>query len=309
MAMARRVVQLAVLAALVMVMAATSPSRTAGALSTTTTSTKLSFVIKCKYVLSASVDPIAAPGQRPSAHRHDFFGNTTINEFSTVTSMRAAYPDNSRCGDPKDTAGYWIPSLYVDGRHLLPVSDTSPFTIYYTRVHLRNTPPGDIHVPPANLRLVVGKPEATSGPFWHTRLYWGCGGGRRFDGTTDHIPNCASLPKPHHLELHIQFPECLAVHANGTPITDSPDHKQHAAYAFDGVCPAHHPYAIAQVIERVRWDSPPDPTRQQVTLSSGGWWTMHGDFWQTWHQAELAARVKACFVHQVHCGTQYGTLT
>ena len=69
------------------------------------------------------------------------------------------------------------------------------------------------------------------------------------------------------------------------------------------------PFEPRQVIERVRWDSPPDPTRQHVTLSSGGWWTMHGDFWQTWHQAELAARVKACFVHQVHCSVQHGTLT
>jgi Domain of unknown function (DUF1996) len=314
--MARRILLLAVLAALIAPVS--SPSTVAGALSHRhhrgrQTGTRLgrmgSFAVKCRYVGSAPVDPIVAPGVRPSGHRHDFFGNRTISQFSTVSSMLAAFPDDASCSDPKDTAGYWLPSLYVDGRQRLPLATASPFTVYYTGVHLRNTPADAIHPPPRDLRLVAGHADARSGPFWHTELYWGCGHGSPLGGVTDHVPDCAGLPRPQHLELHVQFPECLAVDQRGDPVTDSPDHRRHAAYAVDGACPADHPYAIAQVVERVRWDVPPHLDRHRVTLSSGEWWTMHGDYWQTWDDQELRARFRRCFTPPRHCGTQHGTLT
>lgn len=83
---------------------------------------------------------------------------------------------------------------------------------------------------------------------------------------------------------------------NGTDL-DSPDHISHLASSGPGGCPSSHPEPIARL--RMVVDLPAaDPKR--ITLSSGGT-ALHADFWNTWDQAELEARVERCLVQARAC--------
>ena len=57
-------------------------------------------------------DPIVFPGQPGASHMHTFYGNTSTNAASTITSLSATSP--SSCGrgmGTSDLSAYWIPSL------------------------------------------------------------------------------------------------------------------------------------------------------------------------------------------------------
>src|SRR5215211_4427392 len=81
--------------------------------------TGANFVVSCGFSHQKQVDPIVDFGKNPSFHMHDFFGNTTTNENSTLDTLRAAasQPDNGTTCEPKpgtelgDTAAYWIPTV------------------------------------------------------------------------------------------------------------------------------------------------------------------------------------------------------
>src|SRR5919197_133805 len=47
------------------------------------------FVVRCPYSHSLMDDPIVFPGQPGASHMHDFFGNESVNAFSTMASMLA----------------------------------------------------------------------------------------------------------------------------------------------------------------------------------------------------------------------------
>lgn len=65
------------------------------------------FQIRCHSSHLAQEDPIVSRGL-PSAHLHEFFGNTTTGAFSTYSSMVRG---GTTCSALGDTAGYWIPTL------------------------------------------------------------------------------------------------------------------------------------------------------------------------------------------------------
>ena len=65
------------------------------------------FQIRCQTSHLAQEDPIVSPGG-PSAHLHEFFGNTTTNAQSTYESMVRG---GTTCSTGADTAGYWVPTL------------------------------------------------------------------------------------------------------------------------------------------------------------------------------------------------------
>lgn len=263
-----------------------------------------SFIISCPFVKFLQADPIMQPGVSPSAHMHEFFGNVTTNAYSTYASQLAG---KTSCSDPKDTAGYWSPPLEVNGQTIPgQAPGFTPFVVYYTGTAAD-------HVPPADLRLMVGNPMATKGPIgWN--MYFGCGNGFPGGGSRHGIPDCR--PYNRALELHLVFPNCLAVNAQGQPYTGAPGQPYSPAtvgvYAQKGLCPASHPYQILTITERLRWIDPSTgvaPNPAQVSFSSGPWFTVHGDYWQTWNQTELNARFQACMVNDTHCGDQSGALS
>ena len=74
------------------------------------------FIVNCFYNgVTRRADPIISPGVE-SAHRHDFFGNATVAKDSTITSMEATTPAQTACEDTHDTAGYWVPTGYLNGK-------------------------------------------------------------------------------------------------------------------------------------------------------------------------------------------------
>src|SRR4029079_1840466 len=76
-----------------------APGATAG-------SSSSGFFSHCQVSHFGQMDPIMSPG-RMSAHRHEFFGNTTTDASSTLRSMLAG---NTTCSAAGDNARYFVPA-------------------------------------------------------------------------------------------------------------------------------------------------------------------------------------------------------
>ena len=234
-------------------------------------------------VRSAPDDPIVKFGQPGASHNHEFYGNRSVTAFSTFRSMVAASTEcaDHSSGDPGDTAGYWHPSLLVNGQRRA----ASEADFYYDTQSKKQ---GPIHAFPAGLKMLAGDHMATS-PQGDDIVYWGCGNG----GSTSKVespPQCRSGDDG--LSLHVIFPDCW----NGKSL-DSADHKSHVAYSHkddDDVyrCPNSHKVPIPRLTMRIEWDFYPDPST--LSLASGSIHSMHADFWNTWNQARLDQLVNRC---------------
>ena len=86
----------------------------------------VNFVSNCAFSHESMDDPIVYPGQQGKSHDHTFVGNASTDAASTLASMRAA---GTTCRLRADRAGYWMPTLIVDGQAVDPMGAT----IYYRR--------------------------------------------------------------------------------------------------------------------------------------------------------------------------------
>lgn len=263
------------------------------------------FATKCTYAFSAQVDPIVAPGMNPSAHQHDFFGNTSTNENSTYDQMQAG---TSTCGLLADTAGYWTPSLLMNGVQIKPAWVGA---YYYLTSQLMD-PTQEQTIPPG-LEMLAGGTT-----FDGSRIaYWKCarGGSPR----TALPGNCGKS----WVHANVVFPSCWdganidtvvpdpadpsQMVAATNPVTGDPypnDHRSHMAYPDSaGTCPTDHPVPIARVGINVRY---PIHDGTGASLSSGDPTTLHADFWNTWQQAGLDQLVTTCLQANIDCGLLTG---
>ncbi|MEV4808128.1 DUF1996 domain-containing protein, partial [Nonomuraea sp. NPDC049421] len=78
------------------------------------------------------------------------------------------------------------------------------------------------------------------------------------------------------------------------------DHKSHMAYPVAGACPSTHPVPVPKLRQVIRYPVSGDPSR--FRLSSGGGFTMHGDFFNAWPVAEMERRVRDCIRPIIKCG-------
>lgn len=232
------------------------------------------FSIRCAFSHSAQVDPIVAPGRLGtlSAHQHDFFGAQATSSDSTLVSMQSS---GTSCPLSADTAGYWVPSLYKQGRKVLP---RSMFAYY-------RSPVGVIVTPfPSDLRMIAGAdtrfPPAPDRP--QRGLSWACSDSGPFSAQP---LNCGTRK----LKAHVHFPECW----NG--YLDAFDHRAHMAYASGRKCPASHPTLLPKLSIHVTYDL---NDGRGATLSSDmgapGGTQLHADFWNSWNQGILEFIVAAC---------------
>ena len=77
----------------------------------------VNFISSCGFSHRAPDDPILFPGRPGASHDHSFVGNRTTNASSTLGSLLAG---QTTCRNrPGDTAGYWMPTLYVARRQWL----------------------------------------------------------------------------------------------------------------------------------------------------------------------------------------------
>src|SRR5213596_3241356 len=75
------------------------------------------FFSNCRFSHITTNDPIVHPREPGRSHSHTFFGNTSTDAYSTLASLRAA---GSTCAARGDTAAYWVPTLYANGREVRP---------------------------------------------------------------------------------------------------------------------------------------------------------------------------------------------
>jgi hypothetical protein len=234
-----------------------------------------SFAFDCLFSHSLSDDPIVYPGQSGASHSHDFFANTSTNAHSTLNSLRAAGTTCTKA--PQDKAAYWVPSLYVGGTKVNP----QRVKAYYV---LGGKAVGSIKTFPDGLRIISGDPKATA-PQRTLTTTWACSDGRpkEFNRSSE-VPNC---PEGAHLVMTVRFPDCW----DGVNV-DSADHRSHMAQnRSDGTCPSSHPVPVPELVLVVHY---PIKGGRGVTLSSGGTYSAHADFFNAWDPVTLAALVERC---------------
>jgi Domain of unknown function (DUF1996) len=240
----------------------------------------------------AQDDPIVFPGQPGKSHMHTFYGNTSTDAYSTVSSLSAASP--SSCGrgmGTSDLSAYWVPSLMkknADGTSSV-VQSQQVTTVYYRRAG-GGMGPG-VQPFPVGLRMIAGNAMATSDQSLSI-VQWDCGGGGLESPHMYQCPGTASAP----IHASLVFPSCWdGVHL------DSADHKSHMAYADpDGTCPGDHPVSLPEVTFEI--DFPGIAGGPDYYLASGGIYSLHGDFIADWDNQVQNALVASCLNIPHECG-------
>jgi len=235
----------------------------------------VNFIGSCAFSHMAMDDPIVYPRQPGASHDHSFVGNATTNAFSTLRTLRTG---SSTC----KTAAYWMPTLLLNGQMIAPTGAT----IYYRRKTL-----APLRAFPAGFKMIAGDRHATS-PQGMQITYWNCGAASSVPASTE-VPTCPDA-RGRSLRLHVNFPSCW----DGRHL-DSADHQSHVAYAVRGACPASHPVAVPAISLIYRY---PIAGGSGVTVSSGGQYSAHADFFNAWRQGTLTSLVNNCLNALRHCG-------
>lgn len=266
--------------AIVLVILPALPARAAGGVG--------QFVLRCLYSHSAMDDPIMAPGQPGAFHMHDFFGNTSVDAFSTMESMLAA---DTTCRVPSDTAGYWAPAAFLNGVQVTPT---------VMRIYYLGPKSGSVETFPPGLQMVAGNRDATS-PEENPHVAWYCGATKDLKTPQMGEPyDCTPWSSYSFVDgiiAVVDFPNCW----NGTGLR-----PEDVVYPVNGDCPLGFRHVLPRISERVHYGvmNPINPDGSQgLTLSSGPTHTLHADFWNTWQQDRLDQLVSDCIVARVHCGS------
>jgi hypothetical protein len=242
------------------------------------------FGVSCRFSHRAMDDPIVDPGMPGMSHLHDFFGSADTSSKSTYASMQKA---KTTCSDVMDTAGYWQPHLTVNGH-----GATAHLTAWYSKGGKPTVVPF-----PKGIMLIAGDHMATA-PQPKRVLAWSCAGRGGHHGRYDHVPQCGTHQN---LTATLGFPDCW----DGKHL-DTPDHRSHARYSHNGVCPDGFTVPLPRLALVFRWPIHPKPS--SVQLASGGPLTMHADFWNTWHQWRLRELINSCVNVNTDCGVvHHGT--
>jgi hypothetical protein len=251
------------------------------------------FLFTCDFSHRAKDDPIVHPGHAGMAHRHDFFANRSTSADSTYESLRAA---DTTCVFDEDTAAYWVPTLYKNGKALEPAGAV----LYYRSSH----DPESVKAFPRDLRMIAGDSTATS-PQPTNVTAWQCAIGKndkvqvppRDLGLNDRLQEPPrECPYGTRLDLLFTFPNCW----DGQNL-DSPDHQSHMAYSR-GECPSTHPVRTPQILLHIVY---PTSRGAGITFSSGSRYTAHADFINSWKQRALVKLVRECINNQTRTSDDF----
>jgi hypothetical protein len=244
------------------------------------------FNASCLYSHSKPDDPIVFPGLAGASHMHSFIGNDSTDANTTTQTLLTNA--GTSCKPAEDLSAYWIPTLYERGVAVEP----KDVVVYYGSrlVDSSKTVPF-----PQGFRMIAGdaKLQAPTPAGSVNQFYCaGAGGeiGRSADGNW---PVCAPGAT---LMFQLVFPDCWdGVHL------DSPTHKAHVAYTYDGTCGGAYPVAIPSVSFLIAY--PTSGTAVGFQLASQMASSMHGDAFFAWDNAALGHRVKDCVVQRAKCNT------
>jgi Domain of unknown function (DUF1996) len=239
------------------------------------------FWLQCASSHRVADDPIVWPGQPGATHSHDFVGNTTTDAYSTYANMSG---QTTTCALPEDTAGYWFPTLLLDGD---PVRVTGVNAYYWGFRGLTQPLPPD-------LRMLGGVSAGVSPGTGASarKLGWMCAKGQPVHASP---PDCGT----EFVRMIVTFPSCWdGVH------TDSADHHSHMAYPSAGACPASHPVPVPRLVLHVVYDlhdATDAELSSDVMAGAPAGSTIHADFWNTWDQPTLVRLVHTCIDTGPNC--------
>jgi Domain of unknown function (DUF1996) len=255
---------------------------------------KVNFLARCTVDHSAMDDPIVHYGHPGASHDHTFFGIRGVTAYSTVRTVRG---HTTTCTRKSDTGAYWVPTLYRGGQK---VTDAQAVAYYTLRERTR------VQAYPHGLKIVAGDATATSPQPLHV-TWWTCATPGAVKMSSSIPAACAANDSSSRflrrgraapvtgIQLHVRFPDCWdGVHL------DSPDHHSHMAYSVDASCPRGHRVLLPSLILIVTY--PTVTHGKGVTLASGGQYSGHADFFNTWNQKALQQIVDACRDDIPHCG-------
>lgn len=252
------------------------------------------WIVFCPYAGSAAHANVANPAAR---YEYDLFGNGSVR---LGEAYRAAVAAPTTCETPEDHAGYLSPSVLKNGRRVRPAGSfggrNTREKIYYTNAH---TPSVRNFLPfPPGFVMQVGDPEARSladakahGVPWGGQVWWGCAD-NSVGGKPSSPPNC----RVGIVTIHTEFPSCW----NGRTVAGDEVAAGNVVYPSSGRCPSSHPKVLPML--ETRYEYPVGTSGRGVTLSSGGPWTYHSAFWNTWVQSGLTRLVSTCMNHNQPCG-------
>jgi hypothetical protein len=131
----------------------------------------------CSYSHTNTGDPVMLPGA-DMAHVHEFFGNDTTDQNSTVESLQQDSPyllsntSKLQCDRQTNKSAYWVPRITWNSKVVKPIRSG----VYYaTRTGL---PPAETTTTPfgfkqiANSRASVAAGQAPAGS--EAKVYWHC---------------------------------------------------------------------------------------------------------------------------------------
>jgi hypothetical protein len=121
------------------------------------------FAVACGFSHRNQDDPIVHPRHRGRSHDHTYFGNTSTSAASTPASLRSA--GQTTCNLAADTAAYWAPTLFRDGRAVEPLGAV----VVYARRTFDAVDPF-----PAGLKVIAGNAAARTAQSRRV-TYWSCG--------------------------------------------------------------------------------------------------------------------------------------
>ena len=251
------------------------------------------FSVACAYSHSRADDPIVYPGQPGASHLHDFFGNRTTMAYSVNETNRVPA---TTCTLLSDASAYWAPTAFMPGRQVKP----RRVAVYYFGLAK-----GTVATIPAGLQMISGDKEAVDAAR-NPRVRWTCGS--RFSPQSTHPYNCERYRgmRSDGVAAQIEFQRCW--NGTGTAPAD-------VAYRGDDGCPVVFPFRLPSISMRIHYPVM-DPCRMArpcgpgarggenvvMSLSSGPYYTMHADFWNTWIQRRLDELVNRCLRHRTDCG-------
>jgi hypothetical protein len=241
------------------------------------------FYSRCLYDHTAQDDPIVSYGlPGGAAHRHDFFGGRPIDAFTVPAGLIGG---DTTCPDSGDTAGYWAPSLIIDGQEVVP-----------TRINARYASGGKnlatLQPFPTGLKMVAGSVTVNGQVVQGTDKYlkWGCKPGPTNPNKRFYM-HCGT----NEATANVEFPDCW----NGVDL-DSADHRSHMKYSTGNPasCPAGW-VPLPSLSMKVHYGKNlPEGT---ATLSSGATNTMHMDFMSAWVPERFQEVLEDCIIANLNC--------
>lgn len=252
------------------------------------------FRIICQTSHMGNDDPIIYPNQQGAAHHHTFFGNTSLNYKSNLTSLSTT--GSSTCdGGTANNSAYWIPSI-VD------TSDNTPLVPDRSMFYYKTTPGLPIlNAPPKGLRMIAGNSRASSEAD-AGRGRFSCNPGPNSTNPGDKwhytIPTGDYCNVGDVIQFTIQFPQCW----DGKNL-DSPNHQDHMRYEnYYSGCPTTHPVAIPQITMNVFYTVKKASRTTTWRLASDNYpfdgknagYSSHADWVNGWDEATMAGIVNNC---------------